>query len=41
MDSQEGKTIKAVSFKNRNTDVAANWYFPEGFDASRLVEMGM
>ena len=27
--------MKAVSFKNRNVDVAANLYFPEGFDASR------
>jgi len=41
MGSQEGKIMKAMSFKNRNVDVAANRYFPEGFDAFRLVEMGM
>lgn len=41
MDSQEGKTMKAVRFKNRNMDVAAHLYFPEDFDASRLVEIGM
>jgi len=35
MDSHEGKTMKAVSFKNHNVDVAANLNFPAGFDAPR------